>query len=121
MLSAAELPALVIVDVISRLVPGVVAIPGRGRGLVFARAARLPAYNASVGVFGLEVPDVLMSGHHEQVRRLAEEDGDSADARAPARAAGRGGAGDEERALLDEIRKEQRRTMTAMELVESRR
>ena len=54
-LSGGELPALVIVDAISRLVPGVVGdSPVGGRGLVFARAARLPALHASVGVFGRE-------------------------------------------------------------------
>ena len=54
-LSGGELPALVVVDAISRLVPGVVGDEQSVEaGLVCARVARLPALHATGGVRGAE-------------------------------------------------------------------
>lgn len=75
-LSGGELPALVIIDCVARLVPGVVgdeqsvAEDSFGRGLLdfphYTRPAEIAA-GASGEV--LKVPDVLMSGHHGEIRR----------------------------------------------------
>jgi tRNA (guanine37-N1)-methyltransferase len=64
------LPALVVVDAVARLVPGVVgdeqsvADDSFSRGLLdFPQFTRPPA------IGGLRVPDVLMSGNHAEIRR----------------------------------------------------
>jgi tRNA (guanine37-N1)-methyltransferase len=74
-LSGGEVPALVIVDVIARLVPGVVgdeqsvAEDSFGRGLLdfpqYTRPAELVLGHADV----LRVPDVLLSGNHAEIER----------------------------------------------------
>lgn len=69
-LSGGELAALVVVDAVSRLVPGVV---GDDQSVVeesFAGGVLdCPHYTRPAEVGGLRVPDVLLSGHHAEVRR----------------------------------------------------
>jgi tRNA (guanine37-N1)-methyltransferase len=69
-LSGGELPALVVVDAISRLIPGVV---GDGQSVEqdsFADGVLdYPHYTRPAEFSGLKVPDVLLSGHHSEVRR----------------------------------------------------
>ena len=78
-LSGGELPALVIVDAVARLVPGVVgdeqsvADDSFSRGLLdfpqFTRPAEVAAPAADAGGRPLRVPDVLLSGNHAAIRR----------------------------------------------------
>lgn len=73
-LSGGELAALIVVDAVSRLVPGVVgdeqsvAEDSFSRGLLdfpqYTRPAGIPAEGGE-----LKVPDVLLSGHHAEIRR----------------------------------------------------
>jgi tRNA (guanine37-N1)-methyltransferase len=106
-LSGGELAALIVVDVVGRLVPGVV---GDEQSVVedsFSRGLLdYPHYTRPADFGGVKVPDVLLSGHHAEVRRwrlkaalarTLERRPDLLDAAA---------LGDEERALLDEIEKE---------------
>jgi tRNA (guanine37-N1)-methyltransferase len=69
-LSGGELAALVVVDAISRQVPGVV---GDGQSVEqdsFAQGLLdYPHYTRPAEFGGLKVPDVLLSGHHAEVRR----------------------------------------------------
>lgn len=69
-LSGGELPALLVVDAVSRLVPGVV---GDGQSVEddsFSRGLLdYPHYTRPAEFAGRKVPDVLLSGHHAQVRR----------------------------------------------------
>jgi len=75
-LSGGELPALVIIDAVARLVPGVVgdeqsvAEDSFGRGLLdfphYTRPAEIAAGTSSEP---LRVPDVLLSGNHAEIRR----------------------------------------------------
>jgi tRNA (guanine37-N1)-methyltransferase len=69
-LSGGELAALVVVDAVSRLVPGVV---GDGQSIVeesFAGGVlECPHYTRPAEIEGQRVPDVLLSGHHAEVRR----------------------------------------------------
>jgi tRNA (guanine37-N1)-methyltransferase len=69
-LSGGELPALVIVDVVSRLVPGVV---GDGESVErdsFAGGLLdYPQYTRPADFRGLPVPGVLLSGHHAEIAR----------------------------------------------------
>jgi tRNA (guanine37-N1)-methyltransferase len=74
-LSGGELPALVIIDAVARLVPGVVgdeqsvAEDSFGRGLLDFPHYTRPAELAGADGELLKVPDVLVSGHHGEIRR----------------------------------------------------
>ena len=69
-LSGGELPALVIVDAVVRLLPGAVgdeesvAVDSFSRGLL-----DFPHFTRPAEFRGLRVPDVLLSGNHEDIRR----------------------------------------------------
>lgn len=76
-LTGGELPAMVIVDGVVRLLPGVLgASDGAGHDSFSMEDGRLegPQYTRPVSYRGLDVPEVLRSGHHERIRawRLAE-------------------------------------------------
>ena len=69
-LSGGELPALVIVDAVSRLVPGVVGDEQSVDEDSFSSGLLdHPHYTRPAEFGGLTVPDVLLSGHHAEVRR----------------------------------------------------
>ncbi len=74
-LSGGELPALVIVDAVARFVPGVVGDEQSvmedsfGRGLLDFPQYTRPAEVEMEGGTTLKVPDVLLSGHHAEIRR----------------------------------------------------
>ncbi|MEI6241147.1 MAG: tRNA (guanosine(37)-N1)-methyltransferase TrmD [Planctomycetia bacterium] len=71
-LSGGEVAAMVIVDAVARLVPGVLGDAESARQDSFSGAERLvegPQYTRPREFRGLHVPDVLLSGDH---RRIAE-------------------------------------------------
>jgi len=74
-LTGGELPALVILDAVARLVPGVVgdeqsvAEDSFSRGLLDFPQFTRPAEIASGAERLLKVPDVLLSGNHAEIRR----------------------------------------------------
>ena len=69
-LSGGEVPALAVVDAVSRLVPGVVGDQQSVDEDSFTRGLLdYPHYTRPVEFGGLKVPDVLLSGHHADVRR----------------------------------------------------
>jgi tRNA (guanine37-N1)-methyltransferase len=69
-LSGGELPALVIVDAIGRLVPGVVGDDQSVEADSFTRGLLdYPHYTRPAEYRGHRVPDVLTSGHHEEIRK----------------------------------------------------
>ena len=69
-LSGGELPALVVLDAVSRLVPGVVGDEQSVAEESFSRGVLdYPHYTRPAEVAGRRVPDVLLSGHHAEVRR----------------------------------------------------
>ena len=73
--SGGELPALVIVDAVARLVPGVVGDEASVSGDTFARGGLLdfPQYTRPAEFRGLAVPEVLLSGHHAEIERWRRE------------------------------------------------
>jgi len=74
-LSGGELPALVIVDAVGRLVPGVVGDEQSVEEDSFSRGLLdYPHYTRPAEFAGLKVPDVLMSGHHAVVRRWRKKE-----------------------------------------------
>jgi tRNA (guanine37-N1)-methyltransferase len=69
-LSGGELPALVIVDAVARLVPGVVGDEQSVARDSFARGLLdFPQYTRPADFRGMSVPDVLLSGHHAEIER----------------------------------------------------
>jgi tRNA (guanine37-N1)-methyltransferase len=73
-LTGGELAAMVVVDAVARLVPGVIeaaslAEESHGVGLV-----EYPHYTRPVSFRGLTVPEVLLSGHHAQIARWRREE-----------------------------------------------
>ena len=69
-LSGGELPALVIVDAVARLVPGVVGDEQSVARDTFARGLLdFPQYTRPAEFEGLRVPPVLLSGHHGDIER----------------------------------------------------
>jgi tRNA (guanine37-N1)-methyltransferase len=82
-LSGGELAAAVIIDTIARLVPGVLgneassvweSFSDEGHG---ARLVDCPQWTRPADFRGIPVPEVLLSGHHEEIRnwrrKAAEE------------------------------------------------
>jgi tRNA (guanine37-N1)-methyltransferase len=73
--SGGELPALVIVDAVARLVPGVVGDESSVAGDTFALDGLLdfPQYTRPAEFRGLAVPPVLLSGHHAEIEKWRRE------------------------------------------------
>ena len=68
--SGGELPALVIVDAVARMVPGVVGDETSVACDTFARGLLdFPQYTRPADFRGMDVPPVLLSGHHQEVER----------------------------------------------------
>jgi len=69
-LSGGELAALVIVDAVGRLVPGVVGDEASVAQDTFARGLLdYPQYTRPAEFRGMRVPPVLLSGHHGEIER----------------------------------------------------
>ena len=67
-LTGGELPAMVMMDTISRLVPGVLHNKDSAETESFADGLlEYPQYTRPFDFRGLTVPDVLISGHHENI------------------------------------------------------
>ena len=68
-LTGGELPALVLIDAATRLVPGVLGDPESVVEESFSDSLlEYPHYTRPADVRGMGVPEVLVSGHHEAIR-----------------------------------------------------
>jgi len=68
--SGGETPALIVIDAVSRLVPGVVGDQESVEQDSFAQGILdHPHYTRPAEFAGRRVPDVLLSGHHAEVRK----------------------------------------------------
>jgi len=68
-LTGGELPAMVIVDAVSRFLPGVLGGEESALGDCFSDGLlKHPQYSRPPLFRGLAVPSVLLSGHHEEIR-----------------------------------------------------
>ncbi len=106
-LSGGELAALVVVDAVSRLVPGVVGDEQSVAEDSFSRGLLdYPHYTRPAEFAGRRVPDVLLSGHHAEVRRWRRKAALARTLERRPELLEQRGARREERALLDEIKKE---------------
>jgi hypothetical protein len=74
-LSGGEIPALVVLEAVTRLVPGVVGREDSVAQDSFEEPGVLdhPHYTRPRELRGLEVPEVLVSGHHGEVERWRRE------------------------------------------------
>lgn len=67
-LTGGELPAMMIVDAVSRLIPGVLGSDESSLYESFYDGLlEYPQYTRPVEFMGMRVPDVLMSGHHKNI------------------------------------------------------
>lgn len=69
-LTGGELPAMVLIDAVSRLVPGVLGDSSSAEQDSFQDGLLdHPHYTRPASFRGMPVPEVLLSGHHELIRR----------------------------------------------------
>lgn len=68
-LTGGELGAMVIVDAVSRLIPGVLSEGSTDEESHSNALLEYPQYTRPAEFRGWRVPDILLSGHHEQVAR----------------------------------------------------
>jgi tRNA (guanine37-N1)-methyltransferase len=73
-LSGGELPAMVLVDTIVRLIPGVLGNRDSAeKDSLYNGLLEPPQYTRPEEFEGMRVPDVLLSGHHVNIRKWQEE------------------------------------------------
>lgn len=73
-LTGGELPAMVMMDAIARLVPGVLNNEASAETESFSEGLlEYPQYTRPLEILGRKVPEVLMSGHHENIRKWRQE------------------------------------------------
>jgi tRNA (guanine37-N1)-methyltransferase len=106
-LTGGELPALVLIDAVARLVPGVIEAESHESDSFAAGLLEHPHYTRPEAFRGMEVPPVLLSGHHgevarwrrrESLRRTLQRRPDLLDV---------AGLSDEDQRILDELRDEE--------------
>ncbi len=69
-LTGGELPALVLMDAVSRMVPGVLSNEESGEDESFMNGLlEYPQYTRPEGFMGRPVPEILKSGHHANIAR----------------------------------------------------
>ncbi|SRR5581483_9111648 len=72
--SGGELPAMLMADAIGRMVEGVVGNTGSvEEDSFFKGLLDYPHYTRPEELRGMRVPDVLLSGHHEKIRKWRKE------------------------------------------------
>jgi len=72
--SGGELPAMLIADAVGRMVEGVVGNQGSvEEDSFFNGLLDYPHYTRPLELRGMKVPDILMSGHHEKIRKWRKE------------------------------------------------
>jgi len=72
--SGGELPAMLIADTVGRMIEGVVGNAGSVEEDSFFRGLLdYPHYTRPEELRGMRVPEILMSGHHENIRKWRKE------------------------------------------------
>lgn len=76
-LTGGELPAMVLVDAVSRMIPGVLGKKESAKEDSFSaaldRKKEYPHYTRPEEFRDLKVPDVLLSGHHKEIEKWRKE------------------------------------------------
>ncbi|MFP5527809.1 tRNA (guanosine(37)-N1)-methyltransferase TrmD [Peptococcus simiae] len=74
-LTGGELPAMVMIDTIARLIPGVIKEQASyEEDSFFQGLLEYPQYTKPRDYRGMEVPEVLLSGHHANIRRWQKKE-----------------------------------------------
>lgn len=72
-LTGGELPAMVLIDSVSRYVPGVLSEDSTKEESFSNDLLEYPQYTRPEEFRGRKVPEVLLSGHHENIKKWREE------------------------------------------------
>lgn len=73
-LTGGELPAMVVIDTVSRLIPGVLAEDSTKEESFSDDLLEYPQYTRPEEFMGRKVPEVLLSGHHANIKKWREEE-----------------------------------------------
>lgn len=68
-LTGGEIPAMVVADAVSRLIPGVIDSDSAAEESFTETLLDYPQYTRPAEFMGLKVPDVLLSGNHQEVKK----------------------------------------------------
>ena len=73
-LTGGELPAMVLVDCVSRLIPGVLGSEESAADESFSEdLLEYPQYTRPASFRGMEVPEILLNGHHAKIQAWRRE------------------------------------------------
>ena len=73
-LTGGEIPAMALVDSITRLLPGVITEESHELDSFNNNLLDYPTYTKPADFRGLKVPEVLLSGHHENIKKYRYEE-----------------------------------------------
>ena len=105
--SGGELPALVVIDAVMRLLPGALGdFESAEDDSIHSGLLEGPQYTRPRVFRGMEVPEVLVSGHHERIRRWKRREALSRTLRRRPDLLERAGLTEEDRKVLRELRAE---------------
>ncbi len=78
-LTGGEIPALTILDSVTRLLPGVLGNEESAKNESFSQGNNIeyPQYTRPADFKGLKVPDILLSGNHQEIKKWRDENGTS--------------------------------------------
>jgi len=106
-LTGGELPAMVLIDAVSRFIPGVLGDPASALQDCFSDGLlKYPQYTRPETFRGTCVPEVLLSGHHERIRQWRRKEALRRTLQRRPDLLNKAHLGDEDQRLLDELRKE---------------
>jgi len=72
-LTGGEIPAMAITDAITRLIPGVINNESLESESFTDDLLDYPQYTRPASFRGMNVPEILLSGHHENIKKYREE------------------------------------------------
>lgn len=74
-LSGGEIPAMAIIDSVSRLLPGVInSLESTENDTFYDGLLQYPQYTRPANYEGLEVPEILLSGNHAEIEKWRREE-----------------------------------------------
>ncbi len=73
-LTGGELPAMIVVDCVSRLIPGVLGSDDSAADESFSEdLLEYPQYTRPASFRGMDVPEILLNGHHAKIQAWRQE------------------------------------------------
>lgn len=106
-LTGGELAAMVMIDAVARLVPGVLGSSGSALSDSFADGLlEYPHYTRPAEFMGMKVPEVLLSGNHAEIARWRRREQLRRTLQRRPDLLSRAQLSDEDRAVLEDLRRE---------------